>query len=100
MQTNLNYNLAKAKKAESKNVYYIVAISIIIYIQKKNTNKQKTDKWEINLKQSFKKIFEKKEKKTNTKAQANLKNLFKKITKSVLIFGWWIGGKLDWIWKA
>lgn len=44
MQTrkNLNYTKLGKSKAESKNVYYIVAISIIIYIQKRKMKNQQT----------------------------------------------------------
>lgn len=44
---NLNYTKLGESKAESKNVYYIVAISIIIYIQKKE---KPTKKKQINEK--------------------------------------------------
>lgn len=44
MQTrkNLNYTKLGESKAESKNVYYIVAVSIIIYIQKRKMKNQQT----------------------------------------------------------
>lgn len=37
---NLDYTKLGESKAESKNVYYIVAISIIIYIQKRKKKNQ------------------------------------------------------------